>query len=64
MPIIWITRTAVLLISQLFGRLSTGRLLEHGDGYLFQIEYEQLDNKEVKECLGKLENHQELVYIT
>ena len=31
---------------------------------LFQIEYEQLDNKEVKECLGKLENHQELVYIT
>lgn len=32
--------------------------------YLFQIEYEQLDNKEVKECLGKLENHQELVYIT
>lgn len=31
---------------------------------LFQIEYEQLDNKEVKECLGKLENHQEQVYIT
>ena len=38
--------------------------VEQGDGYLFQIEYEQLDNKEVKECLGKLENHQELVYIT
>lgn len=37
---------------------------ERRDRYLFQIEYEQLDNKEVKECLGKLENHQELVYIT
>jgi len=39
-------------------------LRECGDAILFQIEYEQLDNKEVKECLGKLENHQELVYIT
>lgn len=37
---------------------------ERRDRYLFQIEYEQLYNKEVKECLGKLENHQELVYIT
>jgi len=37
---------------------------ERRDRYLFQIEYEQLDNKEVKECLGKLENHQEQVYIT
>ena len=39
-------------------------LRECGDAILFQIEYEQLDNKEVKECLVKLENHQELVYIT
>ncbi len=39
-------------------------LEERWDRYLFQIEYEQLDNKEVKECLGKLENHQEQVYIT
>ena len=37
---------------------------ERRDRYLFQIEYELLDNKEVKEFLGKLENHQELVYIT
>ena len=37
---------------------------ERRNRYLFQIEYEQLDNKEVKECLDKLENHQELVYIT
>ena len=28
-------------------------LWERRDRYLFQIEYEQLDNKEVKECLGK-----------
>ena len=46
-------------------KLNVGVLKERRDrDTLFQIEYEQLDNKEVKECLVKLENHQELVYIT
>lgn len=48
----------------IYAMMRVDDIKEHGDGYLFQIEYEQLDNKEVKECLGKLENHQELVYIT
>ena len=47
-----------------YNKLGHGFLRKRRDRYLFQIEYEQLDNKEVKECLGKLENHQELVYIT
>ena len=46
------------------GEIVLFKIRERRDRYLFQIEYEQLDNKEVKECLGKLENHQELVYIT
>ena len=48
-------------IRKMHGKLEVKE--ERRDRYLFQIEYEQLDNKEVKECLGKLENHQELVYI-
>ena len=51
-------------LSRIFDSVG-GRMLHHNYRErrdLFQIEYEQLDNKEVKECLGKLENHQELVY--
>ena len=39
------------------GELKGTESKERRDRYLFQIEYEQLYNKEVKECLGKLENH-------
>ena len=34
-----------------------------GQRYLFQIEYEQLYNKEFKECQGERDKHQALVYI-